>query len=133
MLYVPHEYWSKTLITDARASGVPVTEVVTDKDKLTRAIPAAGRLHAGKVWFPAGAPWLDVWESELASFNRGTHDDQVDTFSAAARVAAAHWIPPAPPSRPAPVGRELERIAAAYAAASGNGDHDVDIMNMPLG
>ena len=133
VLYVPHEYWSKTLIVDARAAGVPVAEVVTDKDKLTRAIPAAGRLHAGKVWWPAAAPWKDEWENELAAFNRGTHDDQVDTFSAAARVAAAHWTPAEPPPRRPPLSPELERIAAAYAAATGNNGHELDIMNAKLG
>jgi predicted phage terminase large subunit-like protein len=135
VLFVPREYWSKTLIIDARAAGIPVNEVTTDKDKLTRAIPAAGRLHAGKVWFPGKeqAPWLDTWESELASFPRGAHDDQVDTFSAAARVAAAHWVPPPPPSRPPPPAHELAAIAAAHAAATGNGDHPPDIMTMPLG
>ena len=78
VLYVPHEYWSKTLVLDARAAGVPVTEVITDGDKVTRAIPAASRTHAGRVWFPAEAPWLADWENELASFPRGTFDDQVE-------------------------------------------------------
>lgn len=133
LLYVEHSFYSKTLVLDARANGIPVAEVTADTDKLTRAIPAAGRLHAGKVWFPAAAPWLDEWESELASFPRGSHDDQVDTLSYAARIAAAHWTPPPPPARPAPAQPELERIAAAYSAASGNDGHPPDIMTMPLG
>ena len=112
LLYVEHQWWSKTLIVDARAAGVPVAEVVADKDKLTRAIPAAGRVHAGKVWFPAGAPWLDAFENELASFPRGSHDDQVDVLAYAARIAAAHWTPAPPPARKPPMGPELERIAA---------------------
>jgi predicted phage terminase large subunit-like protein len=133
VLYVEHSFYSKTLVVDARTAGIPVAEVQADTDKVTRAIPAAGRLHSGKCWFPAGAPWLDEWENELASFPRGNHDDQVDTFSYAARIAAAHWTPPKPPDRPPPASPELERIAAAYAASTGNGDHQVDIMNMPLG
>ena len=144
LLFVPREWWAKTLVVDARRAGIPVAEVVTDKDKLTRAIPAAGRLHAGKVWWPAetsgcecgncdrGA-WGEEWENELLAFDKGAHDDQVDTFSAAARIAAAHWTPPPPPSRPAPPPRELERIAAAHAAATGDGHHPPDLMNMPLG
>jgi predicted phage terminase large subunit-like protein len=134
VLYVPREYWTKTLVVDARNAGVPVAEVVTDSDKVTRAIPAAGRLHARKVFWPAAeiAPWLDEWESELASFNKGSHDDQVDTFSAAARVAAAHWVPPLPPSRPERP-PELARIEWAHAAATGNGEHPPDLMTMPLG
>lgn len=140
VMYVPKEWWTKTLTIDARAAGVPVALVTTDKDKLTRAIPAAGRLHAGKVWWPAetagctcgecNGAWLEEWENELAAFDRGVHDDQVDTFSAAARVAAAHWTPPAPPSRPRPP--ELSEIEAAFAAATGDGHHG-DIMTRPLG
>jgi predicted phage terminase large subunit-like protein len=133
VLYVEHSFYSKTLVIDARTNGVPVAEVQADTDKVTRAIPAAGRLHSGKCWFPAAAPWLSEWEDELASFPRGAHDDQVDTFSYAARIAAAHWTPPPPPSRPAPVGPDLERIAAAYGAATGNGNHEVDPMRLPLG
>lgn len=143
VMYVPREYWSKTLITDARAAGVPVAEVTTDSDKLTRAIPAAGRLHTGRAWFPAKTSgcdcgecdgnWLPEWEDELASFDKGAHDDQVDTFSAAARVAAAHWTPPAPPARPRPPSlAELEQIASAYTAATGV-DAEPDLMTMPLG
>jgi hypothetical protein len=114
---------------------VPVAEVITDKDKVTRAIPAAGRLHAGKVWWPHRdiCPWLDDWEHEIATFPRAANDDQVDTFSAAARVAAAHWVPPLPPSRPGPLAPELEQIAAAHAAATGDGHHEPDLMTMPLG
>ena len=133
LLYVEHQWWSKTLITDARAAGIPVAEVQADTDKLTRAIPAAGRVHAGKVHFPADAPWLEDFENELASFPRGAHDDMVNTLAYAARIAAAHWTPADPPARKPPVGPELERIAAAYAAATGNGGHEIDIMTVKLG
>jgi predicted phage terminase large subunit-like protein len=134
VLFVEKQFYSKTLVHDARESGIPVAEVIADTDKLTRAIPAAARLHAGKVWWPHPdlAPWVaKEWEPELLAFDRGTHDDQVDTLSYAARVAAAHWTPPAPPSRPPRV-PELEQIASAYSAATGNGHGDTDLMNMPL-
>jgi predicted phage terminase large subunit-like protein len=140
VLFVPREFWAKTLTEDARAAGIPVAEVVTDKDKVTRAIPAAARLHAGKVWWPSYevAPWVETeWESELLAFDKGDHDDQVDTFSAAARVASAHWTPPPPPKRHLPpvTSPDMSEIAKAYGAATGNG-HDggpVDVMTMPLG
>lgn len=132
--YVERQFYSQTLVADARANGIPVAEVRADTDKITRAIPAAGRVHAGKVWFPADAPWLDEWCDELAAFPAGTNDDQVDTLSYAARIAAAHWLPPPPPERPKPrLAPELERIEQAFDAATGNGHGQVDIMNMPLG
>ena len=142
VLYVEKQFYSKTLVTDARAAGIPVAEVRADKDKVTRAIPAAGRVHAGKVWFPAvtsgctcGAcdgRWGEEWADELCAFPRAAHDDQVDTLSYAARIAAAHWVPPAPPARPAGTPADLSAIESAYAAATGNGTHEVDLLSAPL-
>jgi predicted phage terminase large subunit-like protein len=141
-LFVEKQWWSKTLVLDARAAGVPVTLVEADKDKVTRAIPAASRLHAGKVWFPArtsGCPcgscdgaWLDEWENELASFPRAAHDDQVDVLAYAARVAAAHWTPPPPPARPN--GHPPPSLGAiARAAEAATGHREMDLTGMPLG
>jgi hypothetical protein len=42
-------------------------------------------------------------------------------------------VPADPPARKPPLGPELENIANAYAAATGNGAHELDIMNAPLG
>jgi predicted phage terminase large subunit-like protein len=137
VLYVERQFYSQTLVIDAKAAGMPVAEVVADTDKVTRAIPAAGRLHAGKAWFPADAPWLETWTSELCAFPAGTHDDQVDVFSYAARIAAAHWTPAPPPSRPPSLPPELARIEQAFSAATGNGNGHpgsaTDLMNIPLG
>ena len=141
VLFVEHQFYSKTLVADARAAGIPVAEVTADTDKVTRAIPAAARLHAGKVWWPhpeaCDAPWVTTeWEPELLAFDRSEHDDQVDTFAYAARIAAAHWVPPQPPSRrrrPDVESPDMAQITAAYAAATGNGHEQVDIMTMPLG
>jgi predicted phage terminase large subunit-like protein len=138
VLFVEHGFFGKTLVEDARAAGIPVAELTADKDKVTRAIPAAARLHAGKVWWPNYDlyPWVETeWEPELLAFDKGENDDQVDTFSYAARVASAHWVPPEPPRRPRPPGLPAgDLIAKAYAAGSGNGDHGPpDLMSMPLG
>jgi predicted phage terminase large subunit-like protein len=147
--YVERQFYSKTLVADAQNAGIPVALVDADTDKVTRAIPAAGRVHAGRVWFPAqtagcecghcpDGAWLDEWCDELAAFPTGTHDDQVDTLSYAARIAAAHWLPPAPPPRPRAMPADLAAIDEAYSAAMGNGHGpggapELDLMNMPLG
>ena len=98
-LFVERHFFATTLITDAQAAGVPVAEVTADTDKVTRAIPAAARVHSGRVWFPAAAEWLDTWTSELAEFPSGSHDDQVDTLSYAARVADRRMDTPDDTSR----------------------------------
>jgi predicted phage terminase large subunit-like protein len=131
VMYVEQSFLSSTLIQDAPAAGYPVAPLIADTDKVTRAIPAAGRIHAGRVWFPAvtaGCPcgncvhgkWLDEWCDELALFPKGTHDDQVDTMSYAARVVSHEWTPSTQSSAPAadPV---AEAIAQAAAAATGSG------------
>lgn len=145
-LYVERGFFASTLVTDARASGVPVAEVVADTDKVTRAIPAAGRVHAGRVWFPAvtsgctcgnctGGVWLDEWCDELASFPQAAHDDQVDTLAYAARVVVAEWVPARPPPRPGVTDMDRSVAAAAAAATGGIGDGlagGLDIMAVPF-
>jgi len=129
-VYVEHNYWSKTFVKDARNAGVPIAEVLADTDKVTRAVPAAGRVHAGRVHFPAQAPWIEEWCDELAIFPQGANDDQVDVFSYAARVLVNDWTPaPALPTQP--ISPWEHAIAAAHSAATGNGSHELDIMNVP--
>ncbi len=141
LVYVEANYWSSTFVTDARDNGVGVAPLTADTDKRTRAVPAAGRVHAGRVWFPAETSgcecgncpdgvWLDEWIDELASFPTGSHDDQVDTLSYAARVSVANWAPAQPPPRPGlhPWERAIEE---AHRSATGNGRGDLDIMHLP--
>ena len=92
-VFVEQSFISATMVIDATAAGIPVQPVNADTDKVTRALPATTRVKAGRAWFPAGVPWLDEWCDELAAFPGGANDDQVDTFSYAARVQAAHWLP----------------------------------------
>jgi hypothetical protein len=43
-----------TIIQTAQRAGIPVREL--DKDKITRALPAAARMEGGGVYWKAGAP-----------------------------------------------------------------------------
>jgi phage terminase large subunit-like protein len=151
VLYIEKGYFATTLIDDARAAGWPVAPLSADTDKVTRAIPAAGRLHAGRVYFPAETscslcrhppgcgcehtclPWLNSWCDELAAFPKATHDDQVDTLSYAARVQSHEWAPPKslprPGLNPAEQAIEMARAAATGHAGNGHGG-DLDIMNL---
>jgi predicted phage terminase large subunit-like protein len=129
-VYVESNWWSKTFVSDARDNGVAVAEVLADTDKVTRAIPAAGRVHAGRVWFPAQAAWLEEWVNELAIFPQGAHDDQVDTLSYAARVVVHEWTPAHEQPRPGLTPWD-NAINTAAAAATGDGHEPLDIMNVP--
>jgi predicted phage terminase large subunit-like protein len=66
--------------------GLPVRELRPDKDKVSRALPAAARMEAGTIYLKQGAPWLVDYEDELTSFPRGAHDDQVDVTSYAVQM-----------------------------------------------
>jgi predicted phage terminase large subunit-like protein len=123
-MFVERQFYASTLVEDARQAGFPVAEVRADTDKVTRAIPAAARVHSGRVWFPAEVGWLDEWCDELATFPQGTFDDQVDTLSYAARVQAHEWTPPAPAPR-MDLSAYDRAVSAAHHAATGDGFTDV--------
>lgn len=73
------------------AEGLPVGKLNAGKaDKLTRFIPAATRITAGAVYFLAGAPWLNSYETELLGFPNVKQDGQVDVTSYACQVVIEH-------------------------------------------
>ncbi len=50
-------------------------------DKYARAVSAAAKIEAGRVFFPHNVPWLSEFLSELESFPGGRWDDQCDAFA----------------------------------------------------
>jgi predicted phage terminase large subunit-like protein len=79
-------YGITLLQTAARIGKIPMIELKPDFDKVTRAYGAGALVEAGRVYFPEDAPWLHEFTAELLAFPNGTHDDQVDAFSYAAKV-----------------------------------------------
>lgn len=72
------------VVQSARRSGLTVRALRAETDKVSRAQIATVRCEAGQVYFPAQAPWLGDFETELLSFPTGAHDDMVDTLLYAA-------------------------------------------------
>lgn len=102
-VYVEESFISSTLVRDATRGGMRVQPVKPDKDKVTRAIPAANRVRSHTVFWPDWVDWLDEWEDEIAGFPNWANDDQEDTLAMAARIDSAHLIPTrthAPPRVP---------------------------------
>lgn len=102
-LYVEASQWGTDLVYSAGREGAALDKVIADKDKYTRAVPAARRIAQGSVYFPARATWLPELIEELAEFPTGLHDDQVDVVAYAHRVVSSTWLadpgqstPPAP-------------------------------------
>lgn len=79
-----------TLLQVLRRRGVPVRELLPDRDKVSRAYAAASFIEGERLFFPQSAPWLAEFEHELLAFDNGAHDDQVDALSYGARVLADH-------------------------------------------
>ena len=85
---------SEVLVEDC-ASGIQLCQELGGKVYGLRAVKPHGnnkvmRMHAqtgliesGRVFLPNSAPWLAVYENELAMFDRGQFDDQVDSTSQA--------------------------------------------------
>jgi predicted phage terminase large subunit-like protein len=85
MIYFEKVAFQLLLIQEARRQGLPVGELKADKDKLSRALPLAARMEAGRVHFRKGASWLPDLERELMVFPLDSeHDDQVDALAYAA-------------------------------------------------
>lgn len=94
-VFVESRMFGTTLVYEAGRSGVPVSELKADTDKITRALPATARADTGRLWLPPvdEHPWVSDWVDELLAFPNAAHDDVVDVVAYAARVAAAHWLP----------------------------------------
>jgi predicted phage terminase large subunit-like protein len=59
----------------------PVHCYKPEGDKVYRLSLATPYAHAGKVWVPQSAPWVNDFLDEFDQFPRGAHDDQVDAFT----------------------------------------------------
>lgn len=50
-------------------------------DKASRLAHQSAKIEVGMGHLPRKAPWLSRFESEVAAFPNGKHDDQVDSFN----------------------------------------------------
>lgn len=101
-----------TLIQICRRMGIPVIELLPDKDKVSRAWPAVGFIEQGALYFPYSASWLSKFELELQQFPYGANDDMVDCVSYAAKHLADRVRPfkPIRPKDPEPGKVNMEAI-----------------------
>jgi predicted phage terminase large subunit-like protein len=83
------------IVQEARRAGVPVRELVPDRDKVSRAMPVTAAFEGARLLLPRSAAWLRDLEHEVLSFPLGQHDDQVDCLGYA--VAVGRTINQGPP------------------------------------
>lgn len=120
--YIESRMFGTTLVYAMGRAGVPIAELKADADKVTRALAAAPLVRQHRIWLPRSAPWLDEWLDEHADFDKGTHDDQVDTTGYAAKVVLENWL------APESAHETHERVAAERASD----DEYVDLMTASL-
>ena len=87
-LYVEKAGMQLGILQEGRRAGLPVRELVADKDKVSRALLATAPCEGGRVLLPRHASWLEAFLMEVLAFPRAPHDDQVDVLSYAARTIA---------------------------------------------
>ncbi len=72
------------LIQELRLAGFArIIPVKPKGEKAMRMAAQTPMIEAGQVWLPHEAPWLATYLHELAMFNKGKFDDQVDSTSQA--------------------------------------------------
>ncbi|MFD2271476.1 phage terminase large subunit [Undibacterium arcticum] len=72
------------LIQDLRRDGLSnIKGVIPNGDKVMRMNAQTAQFEGGFVVLPTKAHWLDAFVTELTSFPKGKHDDQVDSTSQA--------------------------------------------------
>jgi predicted phage terminase large subunit-like protein len=86
-VWIERVAWQLFFIQQAQRE-LPVRELVPDRDKFARALPATAAMSSGRVLLPAGAHWLQEFVRELLLFGPAAdHDDQVDCLSYAVMIA----------------------------------------------
>lgn len=71
------------LIKDLKLNSVNAIAAKPTQSKQDRMRVHSATFEAGRVLFPAKAPWLDRLIAELMAFPASRHDDQVDSISQA--------------------------------------------------
>ncbi len=94
VIWVEATAYQASLVQHGRAEGLPVMPIRPDRDKVTRALPLAAAVEAGRFRIPRHAPWLPDFVAELRAFPEGGHDDQVDAAAYLVSVATANrrWV-----------------------------------------
>jgi predicted phage terminase large subunit-like protein len=64
-----------------RDTNYPIISLYPDKSKILRAEHISDYVESGRVFVPEKASWLTDFETQLAQFPYGKHDDIVDSFT----------------------------------------------------
>ena len=84
------------LIQELRNNGISsIKEVKSEGSKVMRMHAQTSAFEGGFVRLPRQAPWLDTYVTELTTFPKGRHDDQVDSTAQALAWITLNGVEPA--------------------------------------
>ncbi len=70
-------------------ANVTLRGIRVDRDKVSRALPAAARAESGKLKLVRG-PWNSAFLDEACTFPHGQHDDMIDSLSGGLHMISQH-------------------------------------------
>lgn len=88
-----NEYKPSAILIEDKASGqsliqelkrntnLPITPIVPESDKITRASHSTSVVESGRMHIPKDAAWKQKYLAQLLTFPNATHDDMVDSTS----------------------------------------------------
>ena len=82
-LIVEDKASGQSLIQEIQRAKLPVIPIKTDRDKVARAHAVTPLIEGGAVYLPEWASWVEDYQTELADFPKGKHDDMVDSTTQA--------------------------------------------------
>ncbi|MER7280401.1 hypothetical protein ABT369_38790 [Dactylosporangium sp. NPDC000244] len=83
----------------AQKARLHLSPVDVDSDRLARAVAAAEKVGAGKVWLPSGPAWVRELVAEHSAFPASRTTGHVEAVALAAKSAATRWMPTPAPAR----------------------------------
>ncbi len=115
-VFVAKRQLSDTLRAQGSRARIGFTPVDTGAgDLYGRALDASAKQTAGKVWLPAGAPWLAAFTAECMAYPHTRAHGCVAALALAAQVHTTRWQPPPKnPNRIVPVDDGPDLMAIGF-------------------
>lgn len=105
VIFLQDEFQATIVVVEAAGSGISLYQdlrrtretwlfnIHPEGDKVSRLAHQSAKIEEGLVYLPETAPWLSAFESEVAVFPNGKHDDQVDSMTQFLKVLDHRPLP----------------------------------------
>ena len=83
MVLIEKKASGQSLLQDLRRTGIPVTDYMPDRDKVSRAHSVAPMVESGQIWLPQNKFWAEDFLNQCSGFPNARRKDMVDAFTQA--------------------------------------------------